>query len=93
MEVGTERIAPNGYHYIKQEDGSWKLRHHLVAEETLGRPMFKHERAYFIDNDKENFDPANIAVRTTKHSKDDRIAWLRTKIQQYTEELHELEQG
>jgi hypothetical protein len=62
-ETGAERLAPNGYRYIKQEDGSWKLKHWIVAETTLGRPVDPGvERVKFLDGKRDNFDPKNIKV-------------------------------
>ena len=70
FEVGFERIAQNGYHYIKQPPGTkpaWKLRHHLIAEERLGRPInSKFETVCFKDRNRHNFDPENIVVEPRK---------------------------
>jgi hypothetical protein len=61
-EIGTEKIAQNGYHYTKTDSG-WRLTHHIVAEQTLGRPLAPDERAVFSDGDRTNLDPENIEVR------------------------------
>lgn len=45
-EVGATRVAKNGYHYTKTEDG-WRLTHHLTAEKMLGRPLNENESVRF----------------------------------------------
>lgn len=59
--IGTVRVSQNGYHYTKTED-CWRLTHHIIAEEALGRPLHANERATFIDGDKTNLKPGNIRV-------------------------------
>jgi hypothetical protein len=56
--IGTERTAPNGYHYVKCEEG-WRLKHHIVFEAKVGRPI-EQEIIFFVDGNTDNFDPANI---------------------------------
>lgn len=63
--LGSVRIAQNGYHYVKTADG-WKLKHHIIAEAQLGRPIKKTERVFFVDRDRTNFDPENIKVEEKK---------------------------
>ena len=62
-KIGAENVAANGYAYVKTASG-WRLKHHIVAEQKLGRPLEKGERVSFADNDRTNFDPANIIVAT-----------------------------
>ena len=60
--VGAERVAQNGYHYIKTKDG-WRLKHHIIAEENLGRPIDTSiERVLFKNRKRDDFDPSNIIV-------------------------------
>jgi len=59
--LGDENVSANGYRYVKTSTG-WRLKHHLVAEETLGRPLSPDERVSFKDRNRENFDPKNIIV-------------------------------
>lgn len=59
-EDGAERVAQNGYHYVKV-DGKWRLKHHIVAEEMLGRPLRHNERVHFVGK-KTDFSAANIKV-------------------------------
>ena len=61
-EIGAERIAQNGYRYIKTE-GGWKLFHHLIAEQNIGRNLTANEYACFADGDRTNFEPKNIIVQ------------------------------
>lgn len=90
-EIGDTRTAPNGYHYTKTEDG-WRLTHHILAEEALGRPLRENERVYFRDGDRTNLSKDNVQVRETRDRKQDRADELRAKIRVYRRELKELEQ-
>jgi hypothetical protein len=60
-DIGTSRIAPNGYQYVKVEEG-WILVQRLVAEEKLGRKLRSDEYVTFSDGDKTNLEPDNIIV-------------------------------
>src|SRR6266542_1239969 len=59
--VGDIRVARNGYHYTRVEIG-WRLTHHLLAEEKLGRNLASNERVLFDDGDRNNLDPTNLRV-------------------------------
>jgi HNH endonuclease len=48
---------------VKTEHG-WRFKHHLVAEEKLGRHLRPDERVSLKDKDKDNLDPDNIVVST-----------------------------
>jgi len=87
---GTTRTAQNGYHYTRQ-DGKWELTHRLVAEDKLGRKLDATETAYFVDGDRQNLSPSNIAVRykTVKAMKD-KVAALEAKIIELNKERHNL---
>jgi hypothetical protein len=82
-KIGEERIAQNGYSYTKTETG-WRLSHHVVAEENLGRPLRPTERVYFADNDRTNLDPDNIVtdrIRTGRRKRIDALKQvIRTKV-------------
>lgn len=60
--VGAENVSANGYTYVKTASTGWRLKHHLVAEAKIGRPITKEDRVSFADNDRTNFDPENILV-------------------------------
>jgi hypothetical protein len=87
---GDTRVAPNGYHYTK-ENGKWRLTHHIVAERALGRSLTGAERVSFKDGDRENLSPENILVAPKKNTKQDRIARLKERIAALQQELKDLE--
>lgn len=59
---GTTNVSANGYHYTKQ-NGRFRLTHHILAEEKLGRPINTEvEVIRFKDRDKTNLSPDNIEV-------------------------------
>jgi hypothetical protein len=61
--IGSTYIAQNGYHYTKVEGGKWRLTHHLVMENHLGRVLIDGERVHFKDHDKTNYqDPNNLEI-------------------------------
>lgn len=67
-QLGDENISANGYCYVKTSTG-WVLKHHLVAEGQLGRPLKDNERVSFRDKDRTNFAPSNIVVTTMSRTK------------------------
>lgn len=82
VPIGTERKALNGYWYVKTKDGQ-RLKHHIVAEEMLGRPINSSvERVLFVDGNKDNFDPSNIEVvlKKTGPTKEERIEMLKAEL-------------
>jgi hypothetical protein len=83
-EVGDTHVAKNGYHYTRTEE-RWRLTHHLVAEEKLGRPLSDTERVVFVDGDRTNLDPDNIEVRRKVTSS------LRKKEAQLVARIEELQ--
>ena len=88
-KVGATRVSDNGYHYTKTESG-WRLTHHILMEEKLGRPLKKRERVYFSDGDRTNLVAENLEVKETIDRKAKRIADLRARIRRDKEELQEL---
>lgn len=87
---GYEMRAANGYHYRKV-NGKWKLLHHIIAEERLGRPIdTTSERVIFLDKNCDNLDPSNIVVKEKRGGKIQRIAVLEQRIARLQEELAEL---
>lgn len=62
---GSTYVSDNGYHYTKQ-DGRFRLTHHILMEEKLGRPLRKGERVYFSDGNRRNLNKDNIEVRTKR---------------------------
>ena len=86
---GDTRVAPNGYHYTKTAD-VWRLTHHLVAEEKLGRSLLKAERCFFIDGDKQNLEPKNIRVEVMSGGVDKKIEEIEEKIEELKIQLKNL---
>lgn len=90
--VGDERVAPNGYAYIRTETG-WRLKHHVIAEEQLGRPLRVDERVVFHDGDRKNLKPSNIRVMLKgKASLRRRKAQLEARIEELKAELDDINQ-
>lgn len=93
--VGATRISQNGYHYTKVETeggkSQWRLTHHLIAEEMLGRPLRDDERVSFIGS-RNNLSEENIRITIkgqTSISK--RIAQIDSRIAELIAEKEELE--
>jgi HNH endonuclease len=87
---GDERVAPNGYHYLKV-NGKWQLKHHVIAAQTLGRPIRDTERVEFKDKNRHNFAPSNIqVVPRGKGSTRRRLAAIEARIDELVAERDEL---
>lgn len=95
-DIGATRISANGYEYTKVEDcgngkPGWRLSHHLVAEEKLGRPLREDERVSFHNGKRMDMRPANIKISkkgsTSVHR---RKAQLETRISELQAELDEI---
>lgn len=87
-EIGAERVSQNGYTYVKVGEGQWRLKHHIIAEHTLGRPLRADERVYFKDGDKTNLKAYNIAIMPKgSGSLRKRRAVLESKIEELQAEL------
>lgn len=83
-EVGETKVSQNGYHYTKTEE-KWRLTHHIIAEENLGRALTTDERVAFKDGDRTNLDPDNIEVKRKNTTS------LRKKEAQLVARIEELE--
>lgn len=81
---GDERIAPNGYHYTRQ-DGLWRLTHHIIAEEILGRRVDTNKEVIrFKDRNPKNLSADNIEVIVkNKASVRARLAKVEAMIAEY----------
>lgn len=92
--VGDTRVAANGYHYTRCEEG-WRLTHHLIMEETLGRRLEPDERVIFVDGKRSNLAASNIetreksrgSIRRRKANIEARIAELQAELAEINEEL------
>lgn len=80
-EVGDENVAVNGYHYVKTSTG-WKLKHHIVAADKLGRELTKTDRVSFKDGNRTNFHPDNIIVREAGSPKSTGLSKRLTTIEE-----------
>lgn len=90
-EVGAKRIAPNGYHYTKCESG-WRLTHHIVMEEKLGRPIADNERVVFLNGKRSDLRPNNLEVREKGTSSlRKRKAAIEARIEELQTELRDIE--
>lgn len=95
-EVGATRISQNGYHYTKVKDAGmgkpgWRLTHHLVAEEKLGRRLRENERVSFQNGKKRDLRPNNVIVSEKgKSSIRRRKAFIEARIEELQAELDEI---
>lgn len=93
-EVGDTRVAANGYHYTKTET-CWRLTHHIIMEQTLGRKLDPDERVVFKDGKRRNLDPDNLKIsikgrgslRRKKAQLEARINELQAQLEEVIEEL------
>ena len=70
--IGTEKLTGTGYMNVKTGKGEtgWELRHKVVIEEKLGRPLQPNERVYHLDGNKLNDEPDNLSIKEVKNSQD-----------------------
>lgn len=91
VDVGTENINADGYTYVKLANGTWELKHRILAVEKLGRKLTAGERVYFLDGDRNNLVVENIGIaRKGSSSIAKRIEILRARIQDSLDELNDL---
>lgn len=69
VPIGTERITKDGYTEVKMREfrtskanDNWVMKHRLVWEEVNGRKVPKGYNVIFIDHNKTNFNPDNLAL-------------------------------
>lgn len=92
MPVGHEELTPQGYIRVKTAIGVWRLKHHLIAEEKIGRPLRPGiERVIFKDGNRDNLNSENIEVVPTRNGREQRKQKLKDQIERLTAELRELE--
>lgn len=93
VPVGAERVAKNGYIYVKTPDGKQRLKHHVIMEGILGRSINTEvERVVFLDKNNKNLDPSNLEVRNKKiQSIGVRRAQLEAKIADLQGQLEDLD--
>jgi hypothetical protein len=84
-DEGSTRTAPNGYHYTKRS-GKWRLTHHLLMEDILGRPLMSWERVKFKDGNRRHLDKKNLLlVDKGGVTGEQKIAQLELQIKTLTE--------
>ena len=89
-QIGDTRIAPNGYHNTRTENG-WRLTHRLIVEMALGRSLREGERVRFTDGDRTNLSAKNLEVyQALEASKAKRRATLEARIDDLKAQLEEL---
>lgn len=88
--VGDINISANGYSYTRTETG-WRLTHHIIAEEKLGRTIESDETVRFVDGDRNNLSPDNIIVTKRKTSLRGKIARIDAQIMELQAERDRLQ--
>jgi len=84
---GDRYVSQNGYSYTKV-DGKWKMTHHIVAEEMIGRPIAEDEQVRFKSNNRLDLRPGNIeVVKRGKTSLRRRKAQLEARIEELQAQL------
>jgi len=77
--IGTERLAPNGYLYVKTKTG-WRLKHHAIWEEAFG-PIPPNHRVAFKDGDRKNIVPTNLTLKEVGRKNNNHNKSLRRELQ------------
>jgi hypothetical protein len=94
-ELGTERIAPNGYHYVKMErEGhtQWVLKHWVVMEEHLGRPLAPDERVRFKTGKRDDLTIDNLELlKRGGPNLKKKLAQLKTRRVELDAQIEDLE--
>lgn len=84
---GERYVSQNGYSYTKVGK-VWKLTHHLVMEEKLGRPIAPDEMVKFVSGNKLDLRPENIViVKRGQSSLRKRKAQLEARIEELQAQL------
>jgi len=87
---GDTRVAANGYHYTRGTT-KWRLTHHIIVEQGLGRSLRANERVYFRDGDRTNLAPNNLDIRVVKpKTKAAKRAEIEAKIDDLKDRLDDL---
>lgn len=66
QEIGTIMKHKDGYSYIKLAERKWQLYQRYVWEKSRNERLKKSQTVIFLDGDRDNFDPANLAAISRK---------------------------
>jgi len=90
-QPGDTMVNANGYHHTKTASQGWRLTHHILAEQKLGRPLHADEMVRFKDADRANLTVDNVEVIVkTETTIKKRIAKLTSRIDELYAERAEL---
>ena len=73
LPVGSERLSRDGYVEVKvaerpsrpDRNDNWRPKHRIVWEEANGRPVPDGCMVVFLDGDRRNLAPGNLAIETS----------------------------
>ena len=83
-EIGTKRVAQNGYEYTRLSEG-WVLTSRMLAEAKLGRKLTINEYVTYSDGDRNNLKPENLIVQLRERtSLARRLAHVNARIVELT---------
>jgi len=90
-----EFLDPNGYIRVRDHTrvGGSVLKHRLVMEQHIGRPLRKDEQVRFKSRNKHDVTLSNLRLVTTEANRPDilkKIAQKERKIQELQEEIKDL---
>ena len=66
QEIGTIAKHKDGYSFIKLAEHKWQLYQRYVWEKSRHEKLKKNQTVIFLDGDRSNFDPANLAAISRK---------------------------
>ena len=66
QEIGAIVKRKDGYSFIKLAEHKWKLYQRYVWEKSRHEKLKKNQTVIFLDGDRSNFDPANLAAISRK---------------------------
>ncbi len=66
-------LVPAGYRRLHKRGGVKLYKHRVVMEKMLGRPLIKGENVHHRDGDRDNADPSNLELWTTKQPPGQRV--------------------
>lgn len=74
---GNERLNKDGFTEVKIDyRNKWRLKHHLIYEDYYGEKLIKGDKVIFLDGNKQNFNPKNLARVSTS----EQVCLARSKL-------------